>query len=131
MYYFKRIAHQKATNEKKSCKFAIMERVNLTKDEKRVLRLVAHGGDYSPALCPECTYIGCVRSLKRKGLVKGAYFEGGGVEATRLTDEGRMLLADNPKLTNPIDWRWVITTIIAVIGALAAIAALFVACSKQ
>ncbi len=107
-----------------------MERISLTKDEKRVLRLVAQDGDYLPALCPESVYIGCVRSLERKGLVKGAYVEGGGVEAVRLTDEGRLLLASNPKLANPINWRWTTTTIIAVIGALSAIAALFVACSK-
>lgn len=34
----------------------------------------------------------------------------------RLTPEGRLYLAENPKLRNPIDWRWIITNIIAVMA---------------
>lgn len=106
-----------------------MERIKLSKDEKRVLRLVASGG-LQPDTISESIFNGCVRSLEREGLVKGAYVEGGGVEAARLTSEGRLFLAENPNLRNPIDWKWWITTAIAVIGTAVAIVALFIACSK-
>lgn len=47
----------------------------------------------------------------------------------RITPFGREYLAMNPSLRNPVDWRWVITTAIATVAALASIVALFVSCS--
>jgi len=38
-------------------------------------------------------------------------------------------MAENSRLKNPTDWKWVIATGIAVIGAITAIVALFVACN--
>lgn len=106
-----------------------MERIRLSNNEKIVLRLVSSGRD-CPDSFPSYVFAGYVRSLERKGLAQGAYVEGGGVEAARLTPDGRLYLAENPKLRNPIDWRWIITTVIAVVAAGAAIAALFISCSK-
>ena len=103
-----------------------MERTKLTTEEKKVMLLVASGGD-CPDSFPAHVFAGCVRSLERKGLVKGAYVEGGGVEAARLTSDGRVFLAENPKLRNPINWVRIIEFAIPVIIS---IIALFISCSK-
>lgn len=55
-----------------------MERIKLSKNEKKVLLLVSSGQD-CPDSFPAYIFAGCVRSHERKGLVKGAYVEGGGV----------------------------------------------------
>lgn len=103
-----------------------MERIKLTKEEKKVLLLISTGYD-CPDSFPAYIFTGCVRSLERKGLVKGAYVEGGGVEAARLTSDGRVFLAENPKLRNPINWVRIIEFAIPVIIS---IIALFISCSK-
>lgn len=106
-----------------------MERIKLSKNEKKVLRLINTGSD-----CPSgfsiAIYSSCVRSLERHGLAKGAYIEGGDCEAARLTPDGRCYLAENPKLRNPIDWKWIIATIIAIVGVITTIIIGFVACNK-
>ena len=106
-----------------------MERIRLTKEEKKVLLLISTGDD-CPDSFPAHIFTGCVRSLERKGLVKGAYVERGGVEAVRLTSDGRMFLAENPKLKNPLDWKWIITTAIAAAGLITAIIFGCIICSK-
>ena len=106
-----------------------MEETKLSKNEKTVLLLVASGRP-CPDSSPKHVFCGCVRSLERKGLVKGAYVEGGEVEVARLTSEGRSFLAENPKLKNPLDWKWIITTAIAVAGLITAIVFGCIACSK-
>lgn len=68
--------------------------------------------------------MGDVRSLERKGLVKGAYIGSGDVEAAGLTLEEQQLLAENPNLRNPIDWKWIIAIGPAMIGAITGIVAL-------
>ena len=103
-----------------------MERIKLSKDEKKVLLLVASGGD-CPDSFPAHVFARCVRTLELRGLVKGAYVEGGGVEAARLTSDGRVFLAENPKLRNPINWVRIIEFAIPVIIS---IIALFISCSK-
>lgn len=80
-----------------------------------------------PDSFPSHIFAGCVRSLKRKELVKGAYIEGGGVEAARITPDGRVFLAENPKLMNPIKWVRIIEFAIPVIIS---IIALCISCSK-
>ncbi len=95
--------------------------INLSKNEKVVLRLVASGED-CPDTFPINIFVGCIRSLERKGLVKGAYVEGGGVEAARLTPEGRCLLSENPNLSNGINWKSVIDTTLWAIGAIGGLA---------
>lgn len=104
-----------------------MERIKLSKNEKKVLLLVSSGND-CPDSFPLHIFNGCVRSLERRGLVKVAYAEGGGVVDARLTSEGRVLLAENPKLSDPIDWKWIITTLIAVGVLLVGIVSLLTAC---
>lgn len=94
----------------------MMERVRLNKAEKTVLRMVANGIDHALAYYPEHKYNTAAHTLSCKGLVNAAFVEGGGVEAIRLTDYGRQYLSENPMLRNPIGWRWVISTAIAIAG---------------
>ena len=106
-----------------------MERIKLTKREKRVLRALSRQG-FDALSEFDAT---AVRSLEHHGLVRGAYIEGGGVEDARLTTMGKEYLADNPKLRNPVDWKWVVTTTIAAIavfGSIGAIITIIETCSK-
>ncbi|MDE5703824.1 MAG: hypothetical protein K2H70_03255 [Bacteroidales bacterium] len=98
-----------------------MERIKLTKDEKRVLRLVENETD-CPETYPAHVYVGCILSLERKGLIKGAYTEGGMVMDARLTNFGKGYVFANPKLRNPLPWG----AIWAAIAACSGIAGLFI-----
>ncbi len=102
-----------------------MERIHLTRREKETLRLIASGCVCPPSY-PLHLFVASVRTLELKGVVKGAWQDGGKLEDARLTAYGREYLALNPLLRNPIDWKWIITTAIALAAALAA----FFACSK-
>lgn len=75
-------------------------------------------------------YILAIHSLHDKGLVRGAFVEGGDVEEVFLTDKGRLYLYENPNLINPTYWSNV-AAIAGITAAIAAIAALFVACSSH
>ena len=104
-----------------------MERIRLTKREKRVLRTLSQQGfdalsEFDAA---------AIRSLDNQGLVRGAYIEGCGVEDARLTNYGKEYIADNPRLRNPIDWKWIISTFLAAVAAAAGIFALIIACSLR
>lgn len=105
-----------------------MKRVKLSKAEKTVFRMIASGQDFCPATFPADVFNYCVRSLESLGFVKGYYIEGGSVEAAKLTPLGRQYLAEYPRLNNPIDWKWVVTTLIAVGMLLVGIASLLTAC---
>lgn len=108
-----------------------MERIKLTKQERHVLKALERYGDECKVDYPEYEFSRTIRSLQRKRLVKGAYIEGGGVEAVRITNEGKSYLRNNPQLKNPIDWKWIITTSVALASAVFAAAALFVAFSMR
>lgn len=106
-----------------------MDRIRLTKAEKRVLRMIASGQGSCPAEYPLHEFNTAVRSLHRHELVQGSFAEGGNVVDSRLTTIGRQYLAENPRLANPADWGK-IGTIVGIIGTLFGIIALFVACNK-
>lgn len=105
-----------------------MERIKLTRNEKKVLRLIADGQTACPAYIPTNEYSAAVWGLEQQGLVHAAREEGGGIIDVRLTEKGRSRIAADPRLCTPTDWKWVITTVIAATGAIAAIVALFVSC---
>ena len=88
-----------------------MERIKLTKREKRVLRTLSQQGFYALSGFDAIA----IRSLEDNGLVKGAYLEGGGVDDAKLTNMGKVYLMDNPKLRNPIDWKWVVAIVVVVV----------------
>ena len=77
-----------------------MERIRLTKREKRVLKTL-HRQDFT-ALSEFDT--ASVRSLSTHGLVHAAYIEGGGIEDAKLTNMGKAYMQLNPKLRNPVNW---------------------------
>lgn len=95
-----------------------MERIKLTKREKRVLRLLLAGNpealsDFdAPSLA----------TLQSKGLVQSALTKEHCVDDARLTTMGKEYISDNPHLLNPINW----TLIFSAIAAIAAVTALFV-----
>ena len=104
-----------------------MDKIKLTKKEKEVLRLLAYGIENTDCY-PSHILNACVDSLELKGLAKGAWASGHEVVAAKITDKGKMYIALNPKLKNPTDTKWVITTVISAIGVTIAFIALFVAC---
>ncbi len=107
-----------------------MERIKLSKAEKKVLGLISKHGVQSLDTIPRSQVRRALRSLEEKHLIRAAWIEGGDYEAVRLTRNGKDYLIENPKLRNPIDWKWIIVTGLATIGSLTGIAALFVVCSK-
>ena len=105
-----------------------MERIFLSKEEKTVLRMLANGCG-CPDTYPRHVFVSAVGSLEWKGLAQGAWTEGYDLDDARITRQGKVYLAQNPTRRNPVDWRWVITTAIATVAAVAGMAALFVSCS--
>lgn len=69
------------------------------------------------------------RELQSHGFAVCHEEENCNVEVVRLTDKGKLYLEYNPAIHNPVDWKWVVTTAIAIIAAIAAVAALFVFCA--
>ena len=101
-----------------------MERIKLTKREKRVLRTLSRQGfdalsEFDAA---------AIRSLDNHGLVQGAYIEGGGVEGARLTTYGKEYLADNPRLRNPVNWGKV-AAIAAIVSIVVTITLFVIGCT--
>jgi len=107
-----------------------MERIRLSKREKEVLRLLNNIGG-CPDTYPFDVFASCVETLETNGLAKGAWVEWHTLESARILPKGETYLSLNPTLRNPIDWKWVLTTGISVIGTIVAIIALFIACKMQ
>ena len=99
-----------------------MDKVKLTKREKHVLRTLNSKGFSALSEFD----VPAIDRLVTIGLVRAAFIEGHRLEAAELTTMGKQYLYDNPHLWNPIDWKWIVTTVLA---AIAAAAALFAACS--
>ncbi|MBR1803822.1 MAG: hypothetical protein IJ775_02815 [Muribaculaceae bacterium] len=99
-----------------------MERIKLTKREKRIMRLL-HAGN-SEALsdfdAPSIAHLATI------GLANRAGVEGGGFDDACLSTMGKEYFDVNPRLRNPINW----SLILAAIAAIAAVAALFISCTK-
>ena len=101
-----------------------MEKIELSKGEKKVLRLLNKHGQESLDTMARSLLRRVLRSLESKGLTKVAWVEGGDFEAVRLTRQGRDYLIENPRLRNPRDWKWILTLGVALIGALGSVATL-------
>ena len=82
-----------------------MERIRLTRDEKHVFLHVNEHREKRPMNITPVMFIYCLSTLKEKGLVdiKSDYDD---VVGARLTIKGRAYIEQNPKLINPIDWKW-------------------------
>lgn len=75
-------------------------------------------------------YHHALSTLQEKGLIifKSNYDQ---IEDAKTTIKGRAYIDSNPKLKNPIDWKWIITTILMAITAIATTFALFIACNMK
>ena len=105
-----------------------MKRIHLTKEEKILIRQFSRCDINLPEGMSQAAFVNTTIQLKKRGLV---YAEVGLMKVNRanLTDEGKSYFVENPKLRNPIPERLVFD-IITVIGAMAAVAALFVGCAR-
>lgn len=104
------------------------KRIRLSKDAKFVLRLLNNGQYTCPKATPFAVFNDGAHELESNHLAICFEEEGGNVEIARLTDAGKLYLSQNPDLRNPVDWKWIITTTITAIAAIASTIALFVAC---
>ena len=106
-----------------------MQRVKLTKDAKAAFMLLDKGVYQCPKEMPFQHFNNGMLELRRHDFAVCHQEENGNVEAAQLTEKGKLYLSLNPSLHNPIDWKWLITTIIACIAAISALIALLIACS--
>lgn len=107
-----------------------MERIRFTKTEKKCLQLLNKYGADSLDTIARSQVCRALRSLEEKDMVRIGWIEGGDYEAVSITRSGRVYLIENPKLCNPIDWKWIISITIGIATLAVAIIALFVACNR-
>ena len=105
-----------------------MQRIQLTRNEKQLLRNINANLDYWPEGMSDQLISHSLASLESKGMVVVAWTSGMMPVATELTDYGKAYFDCNPHLHNPIDWKWIITTIIAIGTLIVAVIALLTAC---
>ncbi len=104
-----------------------MERIKLSKTEKKVLRMLDAGFTDVPSDIPYDKYALVASSLKKAGLVKCSFLTNGKVCGIRLTKQGKMYLYDNPYLFNPVNWsKWAAIT--GIVTALISLAVLVIGC---
>lgn len=108
-----------------------MEKVRLSKNEKEVLRNVSLNVAHWPDGMEAGSLSFALSSLERKGFVRVARASGHEPVAAELTDLGIAYLENNPRLENPVDWKWIASITVGLIAAVAAVAALFIACSSK
>ena len=103
-----------------------MERIKLSTTEKIVIRHLSHGNQNCPEDMPIGRFSAACHSLQDKGLIIGAYVEGGNAQAAKLSIYGWQYIDEYPSLRNPFNWAlfWKIVGIGAtVVGTLATILA--------
>lgn len=106
-----------------------MERIKLSKTEKKCLRLLYRHGAESLDTIARSQACRALRSLENKDMVNVAWIEGGDYEAVRISRNGKSYLIENPRLYNPINWAK-IGAIAATIAAFVGIAAIFISCVR-
>lgn len=105
-----------------------MNKIWLSKTEKKVLLLLLNHGVEALDTIPRTHVRMALHSLEQMSFVWVAWIEGGEYIDVILTRNGKDYLIENPKLRNPIDWRWVISIAIAVATLGVSIIALLTAC---
>lgn len=105
-----------------------MGKIELTKDEKKVMRLLYKHGQDSLDTMPRSIVRRSLRRLESISFVRVAWVEGGDFEAVMLTRDGKDYLIENPRLINPVNWTK-IAAIGAIVAAIAAVIGLFISCS--
>lgn len=99
-----------------------MERIKLSKNEKKVLRLLDKHGQDALDTMPRSVVRRALRRLESLSLVRVAWVEGGDFEAVMLSKDGKDYLIENPKLSNGINWKSIIDTTLWAIGAIGGLA---------
>ncbi|MBO7507884.1 MAG: hypothetical protein J6T67_10945 [Paludibacteraceae bacterium] len=108
----------------------MMERIWLSEDEKKVLRLV-NGGKKRPRGYSSSIYVKALTTLEEKKLVKANWAETEDEPLdVRMTPKGDDYLSSNPSLRNPINWV-AVSAIAAILAFVVALIALFVACGRS
>lgn len=107
-----------------------MERIRLSREEKKVLRHIVGNGEKQPRDTTPIMFHYCLSTLQEKGLVKfrSNYDE---ILSAKITVKGAAYLEQNPELKNPIDWKWIIQTVLIAATAVATMLALFIACGRM
>lgn len=104
-----------------------MDRIYLTKGEKHVLQyLDSHETHYK--IVNNEQYWADMISLNEKGLTITRNNEHR-VYDIKLSFKGRKYLFCNPKLKNPLDWKWILQFTVTVIITIATIIGLFIGCT--
>lgn len=102
-----------------------MERIKLTKTEKRILRELHRGNDNIPYGVDKFSHFDAVMSLREKGLVKAKTdFEN--VVDVKLTAKGHAYMNANPRLLNPTDWIPDLILVLSTVIAVASVSRLLV-----
>lgn len=107
-----------------------MERLKLSRNEKRLLRHIALDCGYLPDGMGDAEASACADVLESLGLVRCVWASGHRLHDAVLTRRGAHYLQANPHLRGPVDWKGIITMVGALVGAVAAVLALFLACSR-
>ena len=115
-------------NLRKIGKFAnYMERIYLSRCEKKVLRELRRGNSDIPNGMNNYAYFDAVVSLTEKRLI-ASHTNYDKVLDMRLIPKGYAYMNANPYLLNPVNWT-MIAAIAACVAAVAATLALFVSCA--
>lgn len=93
-----------------------MERIRLTKDEKKVLRHLSKGYRSMPPSIPKALHHAIAKSLKEKMFVHASLAINDKVSHIFLTERGKIYLYTYPKLFNPIPWAKIGGIISAIAG---------------
>lgn len=105
-----------------------MERIKLTKEEKKILRELNRGSTSVPDRMNNYAFFDAVVSLKDKRLVMAITEYETNVHGLKLTARGYAYLRDNQLLLNPVNWA-MIAAIGAIVAAIAAVLCLFISCT--
>lgn len=103
-----------------------MEKIKLSSREKKVFRMVANGIKECPEHFPIHKFIPALRVLESHKLIKVTWVSDDIPWVIAMTKYGRAYLAENPTLSNPINWEAVgigISILIAIFSALLSCAA--------
>lgn len=104
-------------------------RIKLTKQEKQIMKRLQQGVADKPENMSDAMFRWSVTNLSNHLLISVLYFENS-IPKWEFTLKGKAYLESNPRLRNPIDWKWIISIILSAIVAIATTLALFVACTK-
>ncbi len=103
-----------------------MEKIHLSKIEKQVFLRISDKEAGCPRSISATSYCYAVAVLVEKGLIEAAFNGPDEVLDASLSVKGKAYLEQNPGLNNPVDWKWIVSTILLALTATATILALFI-----